>query len=424
MAFQIEDCEPLETCYGNNPVSPYLLFNLPPHPDHPTALPPSALRDLEGFEGMSPAAFLADNEAFLIRGRLPPAARYVGFTPYLFTREGAEEEIVTTFASLTDTLNHVNLSTGTESPFDAEVAIIVTSDADTLDAARAMLEEEGTPADIINEVILPRDALHLGFDDADDTVMLLGRIALFEDASAGEAYLSNVPLDVSRLTPADGHTGDALAVADRLPRGDGVTEDPLEDALDALEEAIASSLSDREYEPVVITSSAFVAAVISPELCMDQVSECLGDNADTTYAAGPIDVARGDGALTLGPDASFIVFGVNHEASGKAEYSNMSVYAAEKQMGVISLNSPDMPGTADRYLPDHPLRDQLFATEIRRDCTGRQGCMVLPETFPGVGLEEDLFFIFRAYINPGLSVSPAHSELLTERVFLVPDAPD
>ncbi len=423
-AFMIEDCAALDTCFGNNPDSPYLLFNVPPHPDHGDAVPVSELGVIPRVpEGMSAATYLDENEALLIRGRLPPSAAYLGLTPYLFSRPDESGHGVNVFASLGDSLNHVNLSTQGATVFDADVAIIMTSDSDTLAAARESLETDGFAPEAINEVLLPRDVLHQGLTELDDTVQLLGRIALFEDAAAGADYLADIPMTVSRLTPTDGHVGPAVSVPDRTPRGNGETEAHLEDALDALDDAIMASLEGVTHERVSVLSSRLISQVIDPELCLDQVTECLGDNGDTTYAAGPIDVARGDGVLRLGPDGAFVVFGVNHQAAGKAEYSNLSVYSGDKQMGVVSLNNHEMTGTADRYLPGHPDRDQLFVTEVRRDCSGREGCLVLPTGFPGIAPDEDLFFIFRAYVNPGKSVSPGHDELLTERVVFIPGLP-
>ena len=75
-----------------------------------------------------------------------------------------------------------------------------------------------------------------------------------------------------------------------------------------------------------------------------------------------------------------------------------------------------MPGSVDRYLPDHPDADQLFALKVARDCGADAYCLEIPTGFPGVDPDQDLQFLGRAYIQPGTSVAPAAGELMTERV--------
>lgn len=417
-AFMVEDCEFIDDCYGNNPSSPYLLFSLPGHPDEPENIPASAIGDLPQVpEGMSPAYALEAKEVMVIVGQTPPSAKYFGFTPYLFTRADSGGDLVTIFASLGDTLNHVNLLADGASFFDTQFAIVASSDADAAESARLALESDGVPASAINLMVLPRDLIDFGLGPVDDTVMMLGRVALFEDAQAGAAYLDLPPLDVYRLTPDA--MGEALPTPERLPRGDGKDEDALEPALEELEAAIELSLEGQNIEEVTITSSGAVSLFLNPERCLDMVTECLGDNGDTTYAVGPITVAQGDDTLLLGPDDHFVIYGVNHAAAGKAEYSSLAVYAKTKRMGVVTANDAEMLGSVEAYVPGHPDADMLFAYEVRRDCEGRDYCLDLPTEFPGVGLTESLFFVFRAYVNPGMSVSPDFNELLAERVIVV-----
>jgi hypothetical protein len=358
---------------------------------------------------MEPVMRMEEGEALVIVGAMPPAAKYVGFTPYLFERwSGAEA--VDIFASVADTLNHVNLQT-TES---GEVAIVATSDRAAADRARAALVADGFAEAAISELVLPRDVLRFGLEASADTVLVLGRVALFADAAAGQAYLDDVPLEVFRLTPAQ--SGPAIDPPPRATRGDGTDEDAMAGPLEELEAAIFASLGAAERESIAIAGADTVALAIDPERCISTLSSCLGDNSDATYAAGPITAFLGAESLTLGEDEAFIVYGVNHAATGKAEYSAAAVYAQAKRAGVLTFNDAEMVGSAARYLPEHPEVDKLFAFEVRRDCSGHEGCVELSTGFPGVGLEESLFFMFRAYVNPGLAVSPGPGELRTERV--------
>ncbi len=418
VAFEVEDCRDLTDCFGNNPGAPYLLFAAPGPPSDPTQLPPSDLGAIPSIpDGLAANVQLEPGEALLIVGETPPEARYLGLTPYLFSRVAQDGQRVNTFASLGDSLNQTNLITAGPGPFEASTAIVATADADTAMAVAHALSSEGFAPEQVNLLPLPSERLRMGLGEDDDTFMVLGRTALFADPTRAAAYLADVPLEVYRVTPEA--AGTALPATGRTGRGDESSEDHLVGALDALDDAIEASLAGLEHDRIMIPSSGIVALVIDPDRCIEEVSECLGDNGDTTYAAGPIGVIDGQDQLRLDEGDHFIVFGVNHAASGEATYASASVYAQARRMGVITITDDDMVGSAERFLPGHPEREQLFAWEVRRDCSGHEFCRELPTEFPGVALDEDLFFIFRAYLEPGLSVSAGHDELLTERVILV-----
>ncbi|MFW5877386.1 MAG: hypothetical protein ACOCXM_11665 [Myxococcota bacterium] len=51
-----------------------------------------------------------------------------------------------------------------------------------------------------------------------------------------------------------------------------------------------------------------------------------------------------------------------------------------KQAGVADFISPEMPGSADAFLPDHPDRDQLFAVKIARDCGTEPACGMMSQS--------------------------------------------
>jgi hypothetical protein len=416
--FRIEDCQQLDDCFGNNASSPYLLFYLPGEDGAPDSLPTGDFTNPEDIPTtLGPTHRLRDRDAVVITGITPPASRYFGITPYLFGRYDDAGEMVPVFASLADTVNQLVLSPDGESPWQRPFALIVTSDQDTEQRARQALASTGLGEQDIHTVPLDRARGRFGFGAEDDTWMMLGRVALFEDASAGDAFLASPTMSVYRVT---GETASQpLTVPPRTPRGGFGDESALQGGLDALDAAIRDALADVPHEDVPISSSSLVATALDPTRCVDQLLECKGDNSDTTYAVGPLDVVSGTGSLTLQDDAYFVIYGVNHAAAGRARYANTVIYEASKRAGVVSYDSDAMPGSAAVYLPDHPDRDALFAVEVRRDCGDRAHCITLPSTFPGVAPSQDLFFVFRAYLDPEGLVSPDHSEILTERVIWV-----
>ena len=64
---------------------------------------------------------------------------------------------------------------------------------------------------------------------------------------------------------------------------------------------------------------------------------------------------------TLGPNEFVIVYGVNHQQTGKATYMNVSMYGMTKQVTWEAVNDPDLAGSAEGYLPNHPDEDNLYA---------------------------------------------------------------
>jgi hypothetical protein len=66
-----------------------------------------------------------------------------------------------------------------------------------------------------------------------------------------------------------------------------------------------------------------------------------------------------------------------------------------------------------------PGRGQAVRPKITRDCAEQPFCLEVPVGFRGVDIDADQSFVFRAYLEPGRSVSSAPEELLIERVLHV-----
>jgi hypothetical protein len=117
-----------------------------------------------------------------------------------------------------------------------------------------------------------------------------------------------------------------------------------------------------------------------------------------------------------------IVYGINHEAWGKATYSNFSVYNDEKKMGMVGKHSRDLAGSADDYIHDDKNAQYLYAWKVARVC-GQNDLKCLQVKLPDrvepcdrVDLNKDFFVAFRAYLEPSTQVGPYWFELLYDRV--------
>ena len=144
----------------------------------------------------------------------------------------------------------------------------------------------------------------------------------------------------------------------------------------------------------------------------------LGDCRDTVYL--------GTEDFCMSNNEFVVVYGVNHQASGKAIYANLNVYGRtpttgndNEFAGVASAGTRDkLPGTARTYLGDHPQADLFYAYRVARENpSGATNCLVIPAPYGRLQLRI-LSIAFRAYIEPGRKVGPCTGEMLYDRVIL------
>ena len=126
----------------------------------------------------------------------------------------------------------------------------------------------------------------------------------------------------------------------------------------------------------------------------------LGDCRDTVYL--------GTEDFCMSNNEFVVVYGVNHQASGKAIYANVNVYGKtptsgndNEFAGVASVGTRyNLPGTAQTYLGDHPQADLFYAYRVARDNPGGlTNCLVIPAPCGRVRLEV-LCLAFRATSSP------------------------
>ena len=142
-----------------------------------------------------------------------------------------------------------------------------------------------------------------------------------------------------------------------------------------------------------------------------------GPSRDTVYL-------RTIPEFRLGPSDFVIVYGVNHEATGKATYSNASVYAGhdiygqDLLLGLVSEQSGNFRGSARDYLANAP--DTLYAWKFARDCHEEAHCTPITTTCARLDLNNppDMWMGFRAYLEPSTAVGPAFTEIVYDRAIV------
>jgi hypothetical protein len=449
------------SCFANNPSSPYGLFVLPPAPNQEEVKNPYAEwfaqneKDDNTWYDDNQKPYPANgswfwrlrpDEAVVFLGTTPPEMTYFGFTGYLYDRYsyGAPKPPVCTsegkpdrdppdsslnripvFGSLGDTVNYrtVRVSGAKKNPFLKDVVFILTADQKVERQVRKALHKAGYGDEMINTIVAPQDLVRLGVNSESDSLLFLIRMAT-EITPAVETYMAS-PGTLLRLSPDPPISSSGL---DPFPppklrvRGTGDTEVDLLPFVDQLGKAIMETFQGGYNAEPISTVNWYEGYN-----CIENNENCLGDNRDTPYILtgfNPLThVPYQD--LTLDDGMFYVVYGVNHKASGKAIYSNISVQGWARKCSPVLVGNEDMVGSASAYLgPDDPAADMMYAYAIARP----GGCSLLPvqqqgfcrevsyDCKGGVLEEEPIAIGFRAYVESKTKVGAAYSEIVIDRI--------
>jgi len=399
--------EVINSGYGNNAGAPYQIIS-------------------ETIEGMRVGRMmqLEPYDAVVFIGKTPPPVAYFSFTGFVFDRyvgEGkARNEI---FSSIGDTINPYRIHTlDKKHPFDKDVVVVMTADRGTDERIQKAARQAGFPESIMNTMVVPSSVVKLGKDDKADTLVFIERMYLPESQDDLNNYMatSNEWAKVFYVTYQNKPPAlNPYPTPEMQVRGTGRTEVDLMPALDTLEAAILAA--NPGYKADIFQSGIWLLEWLAG---FQTGANLLGECRDTVY------LKTANFTLTPNADDFLIVFGVNHEAAGKATYSNFSLYHAEKELGLGGKNSRDLVGSVDRYYlgPYQDKAKYLYAFKVARNCGG------LPETeclqvnkvtttsscptgdaCPSISLDSDLFLGFRAYVEPETGVGPYWFEILWDR---------
>lgn len=392
-------CLPGASCLWNNPSTPYGTYAVPPSPGQLVADPD--VRE----DGLSRNFRLRPDEALVFLGRTPPPSKYFSWRSYLTFREVPAGPALV-IGSLGPSLNDLVVDERQDPLFDAPFAIVTTLDAAVERRVTEWLVAAGWSAENVHPDRIPLDLVRPGLDEEDDVFSVVARVAVYDDAAAGDAWLDDPGAVVLRLTP-----GVEEAVAEPHPRvpvpvrGSGTDEEGWREAVDRLEAAIRAAHPG--FAPIVQESNAWHYETYA---CIEEDAYCSGEIRDRYYARVPDFRLPGDGSFA-------VAFGVNHERTGKASYANVSVETVENQIGLEAVESDRFVGSARAYLPDDPQVDDLYAVAVARDCAPfTSPCIEVATGCPGVDFEDPMVVDFRAYLEPATGAAPHPDELLPDRV--------
>ena len=426
----------LPSAYGNNPSTKYLTYFVPPAPGHQVDEMASKIAKTLGITmKLGPYWNLGPDEAVIFVGRTPPECRYFSYDLQLLSRAyGNETRWI--FGNLADTINIAVINTeGTPNglpgnPFNQTTVIVNTADRGIDQRIRAAALSAGYSGAIINTQELPSSILNMGVENTSDTFMMLIRPAVVADKQTEDNYINNTPAVIFRITPNESTELDPYDYPELRVRGTGTTEFDLMDDLEELRIAILDKYTDLNATECPTSQTVPVGTD-----GIQRGIDVLGPNNDCCYlwahnqtVSSPtppfFDITKfypflRDPFITLGDDPNefFIIYGVNHVATGKATYQNFGIYGADVWNGIKAITDADFSGSAEEYLPDNPNAKYLYVYKIARNCDGEPYCFEVP-TGPGaygIGLDQPISVCWRIYLEPATKTGPSYSEIVYDR---------
>jgi hypothetical protein len=419
--FNVERCFRLGIyCFGNNPSTPYGYPVFANHTYEP-----------EGSTGF----MLDDTEAVVLLLQTPPAVRYYGITPYVQARKipdavipGKRRIILASFA---DTLNYLRINAVEKdsdalSTFDSLAAVILTSNNAVAEELETRLIESGLSPEGINIIGIPTTSetmpLYTGYTDEADEFTLIMRVGLPLVSEELDRWLDVEPLAVWRI----GVTDVALEPFDTSPYEERRTQyyehTVVQDSVTRMN-ALITALKRRHPDllPKVYSKGRWVFT--KGQTCITNYELCNADNQDALYRQEDLDIPL---YLTSDPGNFWYIIGVAHRYTGKATYTNHSIYLKELAAGVTTITDENAEGSAAYYAEPYAEGldigdyEDFYVFRVARDCYSEEldlgYCLEVPYPEPGqpIGVSDDdeLFTFSRLYVESSSGVGPIPSEVI------------
>lgn len=445
----------LISCFGNNAGSVYTVFYLPPSPEQDYAIGNSELGwddeqateydnpDIENYPAnpyFSPAGWqykLRADEALVLFTELPPECKYYSFINYaLFTEEKENKDYSKEkgffrigndetgyyhpiFGSIGSSINSKNVKSTGNSTYGTNSIIVISANQTVTDSVVNQLCESGFSEDTINIMTIPENTYRMGLEKGKDTFAFLGRISQPADDEAYNKYISELSTKstVYRITPKSEIPSSPYENEKLIPRGTGEHEafvlDNVEQHLDEIRNSIIEQYAD-EYDYEELTSDIAVPEGLT---AYTKDTNAQGDNRDTSYLMTQ--------NFTLNSDEDFIVvYGVNHTATGKAEYSNAVLYARPMLNGICSVYDSMFGNSAKDYLEkDCEDAENYYVYKMARTQMDENTKIIEYSTgnekgkYYGADNGDTLLMAFRAYMDK-TGVGASYYEIVYDRTII------
>ena len=446
-----------ETCQGN-------IFDTLANNPWPTAYVSFVLPPLQG-SAKPPLDWswqLGEDEAIVMVGQTPPAAAYFSYQSFLALMPDNPETPVDESKqrlgiAVGDTVNIGTIHTIGPDRVNRPMVYIITGHRETERRVRAAVRAAGYPDAIINVETVSPTLGPLGVNGA--WFFFAHRVAVPADPAALQKYLQNPPYKIFRVTPKTPLPADPEPAPVLRVRGTGHTEMDLYPSLKALRKAILAEYEAQGYTgtlrkeldtkvwSLVTKLDGREMILEKPWVGLQRGIQVIGATRDTNYLA-----TYPNFKLREDPGEFVIVYGVNHQKTGKVTYSSFSIYADKYRWFGLKNGttfSPNYGDSAKKYLcPDEqhcdPNWPDFYAWKVARNCGGEEYCMdarvnddpakpftdIYDEPYACVIDNPDtseidptpfdlntaeMFFLWRSYMEPATKVSPDDNELLYDR---------
>jgi len=392
---------------GNNVGVPYLGMQIPPSPYTDSLFTPPISFNFEA------------DEAMVLIGKTPPECKYYSYRSYLMNRlyDFPTYTRIKINASLGEMTNLYRMRPDLplDSMFGRKFALIMAGDS--LLAKKVKLTilaatPEIAEADIHFDILPPEGMFQFGLDPQADWGMFAHRISLFKDSTEQETFVNNPPLEIMRITPKQPIPQVPFSLHSFLPRTCGTNEFELLPKLNTLEEGIYDAWH-ADYEMIWLQPSPWV---IEGYVAIQQGMDALGDNHDALYIiTSNFQFRENDIAL---------VYGVDHVKTGKAVYTNATIYSTKYMAGYGGITNTQMEHSARVYVNDTVVADQLYAWCFsRHPIPGNPNVYIVPSdtngTMEGINVNDTANFGFRLYVNTLTKIGPDPMEVILDQAVLL-----
>lgn len=465
----------LQSCFGNNPVSPYVIPVVKAWPNEYVGPTP-----VNTFGEVRPgyiATYRLDpRDAVVIYGRMPPPGKYMSVVTYEWSQHGRwkakdynqwantpnhppmryvfstippndpKSGRIWSFSTLGEAVNNVVMQRKSGDPFGKDRYFIITPSAGTDQAVRRVLQAQGVPDNaIFTEEIPSRDDAGpigpLGMGENAIDFWTLFKYALPDDPFAAKQWWDsfkgdNPPLTVMRVrTPSWAgpiQRYDLLTYDERTAISEAYLASDLQNLVNAVCDRAGSTTdlhsADCTQPP---PASSFMAEVLrdfgwAGPYCR-KVNMWCGDQPDAgLFGSRPLPLDSGE---------VYAVVATLATETGNATYVGLSVNAASMYLSPRGVTDASLKGSADDYSTAVNNTDKFFVHYLTRDCaklikanlvTREQDCTEITELMvpkkgdPNAPGDPTLFGMFwpgiRDYIAPGTARGPDTTKLLKPRI--------
>ena len=423
------DQKPVD-CTWFNVASPYMAAYLPVSPGVETSVRIPFLR-VEGYPNYDVAWQLRPDEAVVFLGLTPPPVRYFGFQTYRwYTFDDENGKWVRRWNNFGDQTNQLVMNTagtpnGTKgNPFNSLTIRITTADRGIDARVREAARRAGYAPSIMNTEPIPQSIVRMGVDMYGDIFSWILRAAIPDDQDALDAYRNQEPdqeppiVRIFRVTPETTAPVYPQTSPDPFPipgfraHGTGQTEFNLLPAVRDLRKAILATHGGLQAATEYPSSQWLFYGLHH----MDVNDDGLAPSTDALY----LKTNESLGTLSDDPNEFVIVYGANHQQTGKAMYMNVTMYGDAKFIAADDVDDRQLAGSAIDYLgKDYPDVGKLYAYKFARSC-GPEGqkekyCYEVPygccnqqgtaqcvgePCSPGMASTEQGMLAWRLYLDP------------------------